>query len=117
MQNQGSNRCNTVASTAATVPFLLSAFSISDHFSAFSFSDHFVQLTLFAELSGVAGQADAGEGVDSIQTGGSIQAWIGLALVDVCRGPTTQTDFIPPRLSVSMGSIMVFGKRMSACVV
>lgn len=63
MQNQGSDQFQTVAST-----------------------DHCVQLTLFTEPSSVAGQADAGEGVDSIQTGGSIQAWIGLALVDICRG-------------------------------
>lgn len=44
-----------------------------------------MRLTLFTELSSVTGQADAGEGVDPIQTGGSIQAWIGLALVDICR--------------------------------
>lgn len=85
MQNQGSNYYNTVASTAATVTFLPSVFLIFDLFHVFSFSDHFVQLTLFTEVSSVAGQADTGERVDSIQTGGSIQAWIGLALVDICR--------------------------------
>lgn len=114
MQNQGSNHCNTVASTAATVAFLLPASLIFGHFSVISFSGHFLQLTLFTELSSVAGQADAGEGVDSIQTGGSIQARVGLALVDVCN--KTHSDFIPPRSSVSTGSMMVLGRRMCACV-
>lgn len=44
-----------------------------------------VQLTLFAELSRVAGEAETGEGVDSIQTGGSVQTRVRLALVDICR--------------------------------
>lgn len=82
MQNQGANHCNAAASTAATVAFLLSTLLDCGHFQAFFF---FLQLTLFTELSSVAGQADAGEGVDSIQTGGSIQARVGLALVDVCN--------------------------------
>lgn len=44
-----------------------------------------MQLTLFTELAGVAGQADAAEGVDRVQTGGSIQARVRLALVHICR--------------------------------
>lgn len=46
------------------------------------------QLTLFTELSGVAGQAEAGEGADSIQTGGSVQTRVRLALINICRHTT-----------------------------
>lgn len=63
------------------------------------------QLTLFTQLSGVAGQAEAGEGVDSIQTGGSIQARVGVALVDICSGTKHRLTFIPKHSSVTMGSI------------
>lgn len=64
-----------------------------------------MQLTLFAQFSGVAGQAEAGEGVDSIQTGGSIQARVGVALVDICSGTKHRLTFIPPHSSVTMRSI------------
>lgn len=64
-----------------------------------------MQLTLFTQLSGVAGQAEAGEGVDSIQTGGSIQARVGVALVDICSGTKHRLTFIPKHSSVTMGSI------------
>lgn len=40
---------------------------------------------MFTQLPGVAGQAEAAEGGDSVQTGGSVQTRVGLALVDVCR--------------------------------
>lgn len=39
---------------------------------------------LFAELSCIAGQAETGEEVDSIQTGGSIQTRVRLALINIC---------------------------------
>lgn len=69
-----------------------------------------MQLTLFAELSGVAGQAETGEGVDSIQTGGSIQTRVRLALINICRHKT-QAYIIPHHSSVSMGSIQFVKKE------
>lgn len=53
-----------------------------------------MQLTLFTELSCIAGQAETGVGVDSIQTGGSIQTRVRLALINICRH-TTQAYIIP----------------------
>lgn len=64
-----------------------------------------MQLTLCTPLSSVAGQAEAGEGVDSIQTGGSIQARVRVALVDICSGAKHRLTFIPPHSSVTMRSI------------
>lgn len=54
-----------------------------------------MQLTLFTQLPGVAGQAEAGEGVDRIQTGGSIQARVGVALVDICSSAKHRPTFNP----------------------
>lgn len=73
---------------------------------------------MFAELSCVAGQAETGEEVDSIQTGGSIQTRVRLALINICRH-TTQTCIIPHLPSVSMGSIWLvicYLARMLVCI-
>ena len=42
-----------------------------------------VCLTMFTELSRVAGQAEAGEGVQAVHTGGSVQTGVGLALINI----------------------------------
>lgn len=39
---------------------------------------------LLTEFPGITGQAEAGEGADPVQTGGSIQTRVGLALIDIC---------------------------------
>lgn len=41
-------------------------------------------LTLLTESSNVAGQAQAGEGVEAINARGSVPARVGLALINVC---------------------------------
>lgn len=41
-------------------------------------------LTLFTESSNVAGQAQAGEGVEAVYARGSVPTRVGLALIDIC---------------------------------
>lgn len=44
--------------------------------------------TLLTQLSGVAGQTDAGEGPGSIQAGGAVQTRVGLAFIHLCKHHT-----------------------------
>lgn len=41
-------------------------------------------LTLLTESPNVAGQAQAGEGVEAVDARGSVPARVGLALIDIC---------------------------------
>lgn len=90
---------------------------VPSYFCSVTLTLHVSWLTLLAELSCIAGQAEAGEGVDSVHTGGSVQTRVGLALVDICRR-TTQARIIPRVIRLSVrGSVWLEVKRRTCLAV
>lgn len=69
--------------------------------------------TLLTQLSGVAGQADAGEGPGSIQAGGAVQTRVGLAFIQLCKHHTLALTPLQPRWTVASCAC---GRARSTCL-